>query len=308
MRPLLSRYFPVGGDHVIAVHGDSRQSLALIDFANPCDIGHRSVCAELFILSGSVQARRSSGTERVAGSRGISECRSDNSLFIDWYGKAQAVISLETPRAIVTSPFTRRLNPEFLSKMVIRPVLDRLLERSFLLIHAAGVSHDGNALIITGRAGSGKSTLLSELLAVGLDFLADDRVVASRDNPCRMLRYPEHIRHAGSRLGPKQRLIPVANGAEEGTASSIIFLEFTGDRLQVTPLSPAVTAARLVQHVTVRDKGLWNGNLDAIAGLCGQSEGYLFSGWGGSGERLNSVLGIVNRTAIHLEADNESRD
>ena len=43
-------------------------------------------------------------------------------------------------------------------------------------LHASAVAVDGRGCLITGRAGSGKSTLAIEMVALGAELVADDRV------------------------------------------------------------------------------------------------------------------------------------
>ncbi|MEM9736209.1 MAG: HPr kinase/phosphatase C-terminal domain-containing protein [Pseudomonadota bacterium] len=44
-------------------------------------------------------------------------------------------------------------------------------------LHANAVAFRGRGLLITGRAGSGKTSLSVEMMALGADLIADDRVV-----------------------------------------------------------------------------------------------------------------------------------
>ena len=49
------------------------------------------------------------------------------------------------------------------------------------LIHASAVAVDGRGLLITGKAGAGKTTLALEMIALGAELVADDRVQAEAD-------------------------------------------------------------------------------------------------------------------------------
>lgn len=55
--------------------------------------------------------------------------------------------------------------------------MERRLAAGWALGHAAGVARDGRALALCGFAGMGKSTLALHLLARGLDFVSNDRVL-----------------------------------------------------------------------------------------------------------------------------------
>ena len=48
------------------------------------------------------------------------------------------------------------------------------------MIHASAVAVDGRGLLITGASGSGKSSLALEMMALGADLVADDRVGVQR--------------------------------------------------------------------------------------------------------------------------------
>jgi HPr kinase/phosphorylase len=48
-------------------------------------------------------------------------------------------------------------------------------------LHAGCVAIDGRGLLILGAAGSGKSALALDLIALGADLVADDRVLLARD-------------------------------------------------------------------------------------------------------------------------------
>ncbi|KMY69064.1 hypothetical protein AAU61_05930 [Desulfocarbo indianensis] len=55
-----------------------------------------------------------------------------------------------------------------------------LLERNWLLCHAAGVSRGDRGLALAGVSGAGKSTLALHLMADGLDFVSNDRLLIRR--------------------------------------------------------------------------------------------------------------------------------
>lgn len=49
------------------------------------------------------------------------------------------------------------------------------------MLHASAVAVGERGLLISGAAGAGKTTLALEMIALGADLVADDRVVAERD-------------------------------------------------------------------------------------------------------------------------------
>ncbi len=61
-------------------------------------------------------------------------------------------------------------------------------------LHASAVAVAGRGLLIAGGAGSGKTTLALEMIALGAELVADDRVVAAADGKGRAwLSAPETI-------------------------------------------------------------------------------------------------------------------
>ena len=60
-------------------------------------------------------------------------------------------------------------------------------------LHASAVAVDGRGCLITGRAGAGKSTLALELVALGADLVADDRVDTRRSGEALILSAPSAL-------------------------------------------------------------------------------------------------------------------
>lgn len=48
-------------------------------------------------------------------------------------------------------------------------------------LHATCVAHHGRGLLILGGSGTGKSTLALQMIALGAELIADDRVVLARE-------------------------------------------------------------------------------------------------------------------------------
>ena len=57
-------------------------------------------------------------------------------------------------------------------------------------LHASAVAVDGRGCLIVGKAGSGKSTLAIEMLALGAELVADDRVDVRRAGAAVVLSAP----------------------------------------------------------------------------------------------------------------------
>jgi HprK-related kinase B len=78
-----------------------------------------------------------------------------------------------------------------------------VLQRGHVLLHAAGVSREGQAVVLAGQPGAGKSSAALHLVDAGFQFLSNDRVLA-RPNGGRVeaLGYPKQPRvNPGTLLG-----------------------------------------------------------------------------------------------------------
>ena len=60
-------------------------------------------------------------------------------------------------------------------------------------LHASAVAVEGRGCLITGRAGAGKSTLAIEMVALGAELVADDRVDIRRADGALVLSAPPAI-------------------------------------------------------------------------------------------------------------------
>jgi HprK-related kinase B len=70
-----------------------------------------------------------------------------------------------------------------------------VLGRGHVLLHAAGVSRDGRAVVLAGLPGAGKSSAALHLVDAGFRFLSNDRVLARPDGGrVDVLGYPKQPR------------------------------------------------------------------------------------------------------------------
>ena len=78
-----------------------------------------------------------------------------------------------------------------------------VLGRGHVLLHAAGVSRDGRAVVLAGRPGAGKSSAALHLVDAGFGFLSNDRVLARPEGGrVEVLGYPKQPRvNPGTLLG-----------------------------------------------------------------------------------------------------------
>lgn len=78
------------------------------------------------------------------------------------------------------APLFSKLPYDFALQNLLTEAISRLVavcERG-LVIHAAALAQDGNAVILSGQGGSGKSTLAAQLTADGLTYLTDEVIEA----------------------------------------------------------------------------------------------------------------------------------
>lgn len=121
-----------------------------------------------------------------------------------------------------------------------------------LIVHAAGLAHDGRGLVLAGVSGAGKSTV-TRLAAgrAGCVAVSDDRVVLRTDDPDGVVMHgtPWHGEEAVARN-------------ESAPLHGLLFLE-KGDRNEVRPISRREALARLLPTASLpwydpdaRDAGL----------------------------------------------------
>jgi HprK-related kinase A len=80
-------------------------------------------------------------------------------------------------------------------------------ERRFLLLHAASVARDGQALIITGESGSGKSTLSALLGEDGWRFMGDEFVLIEPGTGA-MLAFPRPVSLKNDSIAVLEGIVP----------------------------------------------------------------------------------------------------
>jgi putative flippase GtrA len=104
-----------------------------------------------------------------------------------------ADIEIEDGRIAVTaSPLLKR-SPHVLYTNVVEPILRwTFAERGYALVHAACMSHDGKAFLITARTDTGKTTTcLKTLDSKPYSFMSDDLLLLTPEG--RALTYPKPL-------------------------------------------------------------------------------------------------------------------
>lgn len=299
------RVYRIGGVPGLAVHGDCGESFGAVGLM-PEDGDYQPLSpgtAELFMLGG-----RAAGDARIAPPSDACVLfetkdvviRSRGSLrYGEWYGKARSVADIEAATAVIALPGLRRFNPEFIARLIVRPVLDRLLSAAgHIPLHAAGVVAGAMGYVIAGVTGSGKSTLLAGLVGEGMGFLADDRLLLSRDDTGEVCLFgiPETIRLARTERGPKHSVTP-PNQNTGRARPGIIFLldrpEGPG-KASCVPVSPSEASARLMQCLPpFTEKAVCEAAFHGIADMCGSARSFRLTGSGSPSERLGTVLNII---------------
>ena len=298
---LESRVYLIGGRPQLVVHSDCPEALEAVEIR--CTAGSKKSpdkgAVHIFILGGRsaelAPVEVPPDAENVFVTRYV-VIKSDNShRYGDWYGKAETVTDLSNRRAVISIPGLDYFNRDFISRMVFRPVLDRLLfECGFISLHAAGVVSGRTGCIIAGNAGAGKSTLLHGLLEEGLDFLADDRIFVKKGN---IHSFPEYIRLPRTKTGPKYPVVPKDSPVHRVLPKVILFLEKdeTDGKDLCKPVGKTEAAARLLQFLPpFTEENMLKKAFNVIGNICGEANIFLVKGWGTPRKRLRSVLNILN--------------
>jgi HprK-related kinase B len=105
---------------------------------------------------------------------------------------------------------------------VVSQYIGHLLDRGWLLAHAAGVTRRGGGLGLAGLSGRGKSSLMLHLLSAGLGFASNDRLLLQRDNGLvRMRGVPKMPRVNPGTLLSQPRLEPILPASRRGALSAL---------------------------------------------------------------------------------------
>jgi glycosyltransferase involved in cell wall biosynthesis len=188
-------------------------------------------------------------------------------------------ISVGRRTEIVASPLLRA-SPHVLYTNVVEPILRwAFVRKGYALVHAACVSFDGEAVLVTARTDTGKTTtILKALDAYGCGFLSDDLTLVTPDG--RVMTYPKPLtvsRHtvgavAAPTLSRRERLgLPLQSrihsrsgrrfaflltrtGLPVATINALVQLLIPPPKYHVERLIPGVertTSARLARLVAI---------------------------------------------------------
>ena len=307
---LEKRLYLIGGKPELVVYGDISEAIEVVGlrYTSTCQEMQHEETVNIFILGG-----KSAETAPIKIPYKVFSVFSGQDIFItsdkscsygEWYGKVRTVTDLRHKRAIISIPGLRHLNKDFVSHVIFRPVLDRLLfECGYIPFHASGVAYAETGCIITGTAGSGKSTVLFGLLKSGMGFLGDDRISIRKEGKSIPVihAYPEYIRLPLTRSGPKHMLCPPGSAIYTSSPKLVLFLE-KGDsdaKFTVEPITPAEAGARLMHCIPPAiEKQVYKKAFSLVGDLCQKTKNFLITGWGNPQERLKSILWMIKNYEI----------
>jgi len=85
------------------------------------------------------------------------------------------------------------INRDFIAQMLLLNIIEyKLARKDYFLLHAGGVSRDGEAFIFAGRGGTSKTSICLDLVKrAGFSLLGDDHVILHED---KVLSFPTSLR------------------------------------------------------------------------------------------------------------------
>ncbi len=154
------------------------------------------------------------------------------------------------PRSLIDDPIA-------LASVVDTLLLFLLARAGRTPLHAAGILHEGRALVLAGRSGSGKSTMALAAAARGLPILSDDTLYVQLAPHLRLWGFPRPIHvfpqdappglHPIRERGGKHKAaVPVPHVARCADEVVLLVLE-RGHRLDWAPLAADEVQAALGQ-------------------------------------------------------------
>jgi len=297
---LHGRTYPIGGKPELEIIADDQFIHSLVDLRDVRERPCRSA-VRLFVLGGEWLPAMDMPPEEtypvIMNTEDVIAFGDTKRRWADWYGKARSVVFTEAGIGVIVVPGFSRYNPDFIVRLVIRPVLDSLLAaRGYLPLHASAVMTPGGACIVAGHTGTGKTTLLGGLLKAGFPFIGDDRVLAKRHEDGRILvsSLPEYIRAGIDDTGPKRRLVPTRIHTEPSRPRLVFYPDSLEQSEGVREIGPAEAAGRILDLAPfARTDPLFVNAFDAAVELAENAAHFIIGWWGDPALREKAVLEVV---------------
>jgi hypothetical protein len=141
-----------------------------------------------------LERRRKKDRRRSGRAAGIARRSTDTIHYVESLGRYgfETSISNKDRVNIAVSPILR-LSRHVLYTNVLEPILRwGFVRKGYALVHAACVSFDGQAVLVTAQTDTGKTaTILRTVDNYGCSFLSDDMTIVSRDG--RVMSYPKPL-------------------------------------------------------------------------------------------------------------------
>jgi hypothetical protein len=193
---------------------------------------------------------------------------------------------LEVPRYVFTD-------------LMLAPLMEMLKHRGYFGLHAAALARDGSGYLFPGGVGSGKTTVALSLVRQGFHYLADDKVLLTKEqtqinalaftrrfniDPDIGMHYPElrFLEGLQPLPGSSKRPLDISRVYADSFIFSLepkylIHLERSSSlKSRIVPLSPHESFIRLVQQtVPAFAREVVEEQLSFFAALARQTEGHL---------------------------------
>lgn len=232
---------------------------------------------------------------RIRGYReGLSLLVTDGfSSFLALPGERKGLISLS--RETLSSPF-------FFTRLFFKiPLMEMLRHEGFFYLHAAGVvaprqsgsDSEGAGYLFPGQSLDGKSTITRILVSHGFQYLSDDSLLLTREEPppqrqggkrVRALAFPEGDLPSpqGKRPGadlpsPKQEDFPEGAFTPAATPGFLLFPEIVPEpQSTISPISPLEAACRLIRSspLVMMDPSLAPSHMKILTDLAEHSSSF----------------------------------
>jgi len=107
-------------------------------------------------------------------------------------------------------------NPNQIINFINNRLMQLLLDHGFVLLHAAGVEHNGKGIALCGFAGMGKSTLALQFMNHHWNFISNDRVLIrkTQTHELQMVGIPKLPRINPGTILNNPKLIPILTHTE----------------------------------------------------------------------------------------------